>query len=187
MDHQLPVPPEAEQPGICLHFHVAEPQAQWSRARLDVAERDAQLIGYVADHLARIHLSPTRRLLRVEAVDPCMDRVPRRWIEERQHFEFTAVRAVGLRMSTSIPPALRSTVRSRGNVAGASRRLDVAGLSACGGGHVATTTTTQKKAVPFHVAKRSLFCLPFPAQPLRRPAREGYPGRFGVGESSRLA
>ena len=129
MDHYLPVPPEAEQPGTCLHFHVAEPQAQWSRARLDVAERDAQLIGYVADHLARIHLSPMRRLLRVEAVDPRMDRVPRRWIEERQHFEFTAVRAVGLRMSTSkvaieqvygtapgasrsIPPALRYAVRS---------------------------------------------------------------------------
>ena len=74
MNYQLPVPPEPEQPRSCLHFPGAEPERDWSGTRLDVTERDTQLIAGVADHLVRAHLSPMGGLLRVDAVDARMDR-----------------------------------------------------------------------------------------------------------------
>ena len=83
MDYQLPVPPEPEQPGSHSYFHVAEPEREWSGARLNVAEREAQLIADVAEHLVRVHFSPIRGPLRVETVDARMNRRPRRRIEER--------------------------------------------------------------------------------------------------------
>ena len=70
---------------MCLRYHVAEPNSNWPRAGLDVAERDPQLISDVADHLVCLHRTPLPSLLWREAVDPFMDRFPCGRIENCQH------------------------------------------------------------------------------------------------------
>ena len=98
---------EAEDVGAGIGIPVVEPLRRGLLGVVGVAVRLHPVGEQVAEVAEQLQV----------VVDPRMDRVPRRWIEERQHFEFTAVRAVGLRRSTSIPPALRSAVRYRGNVA----------------------------------------------------------------------
>ena len=58
MNQQAATQPETQQSRIYLDLAVTEPERQPPPARLDVAERHAQLIGNVADQLRRAHRSP---------------------------------------------------------------------------------------------------------------------------------
>ncbi len=70
---------------MCLRYHVAEPNSYRPGTGLDVAERDPQLIGRVADHLAHLHRTPPPGLFRREAVDSLMERFSYGRIEDGQH------------------------------------------------------------------------------------------------------
>ena len=73
---------ETQQPRINLDLALTEPECEPPAARLDVAERHAQLVGNVADQLRRTQRSPEGNALRREPVDPGLDPGARGTAEE---------------------------------------------------------------------------------------------------------
>ena len=74
---------EPKQPRIHRDVPAAESERELPRLDLSVAQRDAQMVSDMADHLRRRHRSPTGVALRQESVDPRMHRFNRSSAEER--------------------------------------------------------------------------------------------------------
>ena len=51
-----------------------EPQEPGGRLRFQLAKRESELVGHVADHLTSLHASPQPHAVWLESIDPIVDR-----------------------------------------------------------------------------------------------------------------
>ena len=74
---------EPEQPGVDCQFAAAQPDHRSRGVHAEVAKRDAQVVGNVADHLWRSHPSPARDAVRRQSVQSRVNLCARRAAGER--------------------------------------------------------------------------------------------------------